>query len=233
MRTCQSCLWQSCDAVPPPLSCAGSGYMCGYWRRQVGDAKRITGWASWSPSLFRVGRIIILGVASLSPQPMSSCCCFLFCFVFFFFLFLCLHFPVIFNFFFFLLTLCDFHIMLSNPTQSPSPCICPLPLHPLPPKQNRKRNLGCESCSVSQCATQCTLWSTWLYYIAVRLVRGLRLLLDHQYSILTWTPLRCPVVAYVTRYFSFGSVGLAPSHAPAVQRWGRYGGGPKPWIWAW
>lgn len=52
--------------------------------------------------------------------------------------------------------------MHPDPTQSPSLCICPLPLHPPPPKQNRKQKSRCESCSVSQCVTQYTLWSTQL-----------------------------------------------------------------------
>lgn len=74
----------------------------------------------------------------------------------------------------------------------------------------------------------------------VGVVRGLWLLLHYQFWILTTALLRHLLVALCPwGSYSFGSAGLAPSFAPAVNRWGRcWMGGDfilidiRPRIWA-
>jgi hypothetical protein len=83
------------------------------------------------------------------------------------------------------------------------------------------------SCSV----TQYTLLNKQLclksLFQWVTCSRPLSPLLHYQYWIFTATPLGYPVVVLCHgESWSFGSVGLTPSHPPAVHRWDRCWGGP-------
>ena len=162
MSKCQLCLWGSCDAEPTfPLLCRLWVYVQVLEKTSGRCLKNNRMGISVSISLLSGAHHHFRG-ALFSLQPMSSCYCFFFPFSPFsscyFYLFIYLF------IFCFLLTLCDFHTMHPNPSQSP------ISLHPpstpasSPTKTKQKMEFCCESCSVSQCATQCTLWSTQLYY---------------------------------------------------------------------